>query len=424
MRLPMRRALPAAVCAVLLSLAATPVAQAALDDPLFFYTPQPAPPPAAPIPPPLGYLDGPCGLAVKSNGNIYVSDYYHRAVDVLTTLPGYSSQPLSAYTGAANPHTGPVDDPCGLALDSSGDIYLNNYHRNVVRFPAPISLGTAEVIDTGDPADPDADPTGVAVDPATDHAFVDDRTWLAEYDSTGAFVRKLGEGTLEDGYGIAVSRYPGTPGYLYVPDAASDTVKVYDPSFSTTTPKATISGPSGGFGSLRDSAVAVDNSSGEIYVADTLGPQFTEEPWAVVYVFNAAGIYEGRLKHATIDAAPVGLAVDNSGGGTQGRVYLTSGIGEDASIYGYRAHAATATAQPPLLFGSAAGGGSPSAGGGPSTPSLVAPATSSSAVVAAEPAASTAATGSLIKRPRRDGKRRHASRRRPPRHHRPGQRHR
>jgi hypothetical protein len=364
----MRRALLGVICAAALGLGISPVAHAAFDDPLFFYTPQPPEKPPI-VPPPAGYLDGPCGLAVASNGNFYVSDYYHRAVDVFNTLPGYSSQPLIAYTGAANPHTGPVDDPCGLALDSSGNLYLNNYHRNVVRFPAPISLGGAQVIDSGDPSDPYANPTGVAVDPATDHVYVDDHAYVAEYDDTGAFVQKIGVGTVGNGYGIAVSGYAGTAGYLYVPDAATDTVKVFDPATNIVNPVATITGPIGGFGSLQDSSIAVDDSSGEVYVVDTLGPQLSEEPWAIAYVFTASGAYEGRLKHATVNAAPVGLAVDNSGGSTQGRVYVTAGISENASIYGYPADAATSASAPPLKAGSLGiGGGLAARDGAPPAP--------------------------------------------------------
>ena len=341
----MKRVLAIAICAAA-ALWVPAGAHAAFDDPLFFYTPQSGD--LNPVPP-AGYLDGPCGLAVSSSGQIYASDYYHRAVDAFTPSndpqkpnPKYVSQILTAWSGAANPHTGPVDDPCGLALDSAGNLYLNDYHREVVRFPAPVSLAGAEVIDTGDPTDASANPTGVAVAPATDHAYVDDRTYVAEYDAAGSFVQtQIGEGSLDDGYGITVSGYGASSGYLYVPDAASDTVKVLTPPSAPCSPRRRSPVPPGGFGSLRDSAIAVDDATGEIYVADTLGPQLSEEPQAIVYVFSAAGAYEGRLKHNTIAAAPIGLAVDNSGGtgvedeGEQGRVYVTSGNTERSSVIAY-----------------------------------------------------------------------------------------
>jgi hypothetical protein len=75
----------------------------------------------------------------------------------------------------------------------------------------------------------------------------------------------------------------------------------------------------------------------------------------VVYVFSSAGVYEGRLKFSIDDALSPGLAVDNSSGGTKGRVYVTSGNSEVASIYVYPPHAATSAAvglpKPPLAAG-------------------------------------------------------------------------
>lgn len=383
----MRRAFLAAICAGLVALfGGAPPAQAAFDDPLFFYTPPVAAQPA--VPPPAGYLDGPCGLTVSSGGSFYVSDYYHRAIDAFTSAPEYSSQPLAA-PGPFGDHTGPLDDPCGLAFGAGGTLYLNNYHRDVVRFPAPLSIASAAVIDSGDPTDPFANPTGVAVEAATNRVYVDDRTYVSVYDSAGNPVLsgsdplRIGLGSLGDGYGIAVSGFPATSGRVYVPDAQSKTVKAYSPAVSTTTPVQTLEGPSGsGFGSLRDSAIAVDNSTGEIYVTDTLGPQFTERPEASVYVFAPNGTFEGRLKHNTIDAAPTGLAVDNSPTATQGRVYVTSGITENAGIYAYPPGAATSAVLPPLGSASAAAD-QPSA-----TPALAAKRAGS------EPAAPGASEGS------------------------------
>lgn len=411
----MRRAALVGICAALLGLAVAAPAQGAFDDPLFFYTPQPSENnPVAPA----GYLSGPCGLAVNSSGQIYLSDYYHRAVDVFSPQPQYSSQPLSAFSGSASPHTGLLDDPCGLAFDSTGALYLNDYHREVVRFAFPISLSNPnnKVIDTGDPSNVYDNPTGVAVDPATNHALVDDRAYVAEYTSTGTFVQKIGEGTLADGYGIAVSAYPPTATYIYVPDAATKTVKVYDPAIDTTNPIASFAKP-GGFGSLIDSAIAVDNATGEIYVTDTLGPQLTESPQAIVHVFSAAGSYEGRLKHATINAAPTGLAVDNSATATQSRVYVTSGIAENASIYGYPPHAATNASAPPL-------GSSASAGAeGPSAPLASAPGSAKSGDSQAQPGApgvSVQGDGASLGRAAAQKRHRQALRRASHRHRRGG----
>jgi hypothetical protein len=407
----MRRLWLSFICAGVLALGTSAPAGAAFDDPLFAYRPLPA---QTGGPPPLNYLAGPCGLTVDPTSGplaseLYLSDYYHRALDVLSVVSGgasgaeasYSSQPLTAFSGLPNTHSGNLDDPCGLALDALGTLYVNNYHRDVVRYPAPLSLASATVLDSGDPSDPYLNPTGVAVDPITNDVYVDDRTYIAGYDATGNPLPtpKIGAGVLLDGYGIAVSGFPGsvefpasTAGYLYVPDAASKTVKVFDSVDGSA--KASITGPPGGFGSLVDSAVAVDEASGEVYVIDSQGPQFSESPEASVYVFNSDGSYEGRLKHNVIDAGPVGLAVDNSGGTRQGMVYVTSGNGELAAVYGYPAGAATNLAQPPL--GAQAAGLGPSHGPVPHTAAETsAPATDTAPQAPAASASEVSQKGTL-----------------------------
>jgi DNA-binding beta-propeller fold protein YncE len=291
--------------------------------------------------PPPGGFEGPCGIGVDSGGDLYVSDYYRHHIDAFTSLPKYVTQ----LTGVD-----PLDGPCGLALDAAGDLFVNDFHRDIVRYtmsPFPLTskstFGAGTVIDS-------AHPTGVAFDPASGDVYVDDRTYIAVYEPSGAAVEvggeqlRIGSGSLADGYGVAISDFPATAGDVYVPDAGDDTVKVYDPSVDTEDPIATIDGhenPTEGFISLQDAAVAIDQSSGQVYVSDDLLPDFFEQPEAAVYAFEPSGTYGGRLKLNVIDARPPGLAVDNSGSSTQGRVYVTSGNTEGASVYAYGPGAAS-----------------------------------------------------------------------------------
>jgi hypothetical protein len=355
-RAAINRAMLGVLCgAALLVGIGVPTAQAAFDDPLFVVRPTPTPPPSdeapeppPPIPPPAGNLEGPCGLAVGASANLYVSNYYHHTIDLFGSNIGkkYPYGYVAQLTGVD-----PLDGPCGLALDSSANLYVNNFHRNVVRIAA--GFGATTVI-AGAGAGPGLEatrPTGVAVNKTSDDVYVDERTQVAVFDSSGAAKGIVGLGSLEDGYGLAVSEYPATAGLLYVPDAGSNTVKVYspEPPEPTTAPVAEIDGsdtPLGHFRSLRNSAVAVDNSTGEIYVADVLEPEFSELSETVIHVFDSAGGYEGRLKISIENALPPGLAVDNSGTATQGRVYVTSGNTELAAVYAYPAHAATSVAVP------------------------------------------------------------------------------
>jgi hypothetical protein len=357
MRHSLRRGCLGALCASALAIGvAAPAAQAASDDPIFIYKPLPQPLNPSPIPPPAGGFEGPCGLAVNNSGNFYLSDYYHHAVDIFSAGAGYITQIAGE---------DPLDGPCGLAVDAAGDVYVNNFHRNVVKFGASPGFGAGTVIDgAGNGTDPDR-PTGVAVDKASGNVYVDDRTQVTIFDSSGV---ELGQvGSFGDGYGLAVSEYVGTEGFLYVPDAATDEVLVYDPA-TPLSPVGTIDGsgtPNGHFTSLTDAAVAVDKATGEVYVADDLTPEYAAHHEGVVYVFSSLGVYEGRLKFSIEDALPPGLAVDNSSGGTKSRVYLTSGNSEVAAVYVYPPHAATSAAialpKPPPAAGTPAPSSSGSA---------------------------------------------------------------
>jgi DNA-binding beta-propeller fold protein YncE len=334
----------AALCALSLTAGA---AKAAPSDPLFLFSAPPS------VPPGTGF-EGPCGVAVDSKGRFYVSDYYHGVVDVFSVNRAFLFQ-------IANIDS--VNRACGLAVDSTDKLYVNHYHRYVSSGGAGIDFNH---------------PTGIAVDPASDYLYVNRRTEIALYDPSGERVffegqpLALGLGSLGDAYGLAVSGFPSTAGRIYVADAREDVVKVYDLATDKVNPVQVIAGGAiagGGFHSLKDSAIAVDRVTGQIYVSDSLHPAYTERPEATIHVFSHAGGYQGHLKYNVVDARPVGLAVDNSPGGAQGRVYVTSGNSEGAFLYGYPPGAATS--QPPLcapggFCPSEDSGGAGLAGSGPS----------------------------------------------------------
>jgi DNA-binding beta-propeller fold protein YncE len=296
-------------------------------------------------------IKGACGVAVDSDKNVYVADYYQNRVVVfneewklLTKITGIN--PFDA-DGVA-----PIDGPCDLAVDSAGNLYVNNYHREVVRYtPAqfPPQEGTAygsrTVIDSNHS-------TGVAVDPATDRVYVDDRTYVAVYEPSGAPVEeagnplRIGEGSLLDGYGVAVSgfegdaQYPTSKGDVYVGDAATETVKVYDPALDLDQPQLEIRGEGTEEGRfyLTDTDLAVDPEDGHLYVSNNLEPHFEERPEAVVDELSPAGYYRGSVPDSFTNGfpsflqagEPTGLAV-----AANGVLYVTSGNYENAAVFAF-----------------------------------------------------------------------------------------
>jgi len=287
----------------------------------------------------------PCGLAVDSQGSIYVSDYYRDAVAIFQTSSGVptGSPPQPKLLLEEEP----LDGPCGLALSAGGDLYVNNYHRNVLRYATgDLEAGTGTPIDAGNApsTSPALRPTGVDLEPSTGRVYVDDRTYVAVYEPSGEPAKnelgeplQIGLGTLGDGYGVAVSDYPATAGYIYVPDATTETIKVYDPTVNVTSPIEEIRGegtPEGGFGYLVDAAVVVDSIDGHVFVAHSEGPLY-EYPKGLLDEFNAAGDYRGRiLATELIDGVPSGIAIAPPGTEASGSLYVTSGNAKGGKLFG------------------------------------------------------------------------------------------
>jgi DNA-binding beta-propeller fold protein YncE len=282
-------------------------------------------------------LEDPCGLAVGPGEEIYVSDYYHHAVELFS---GGSVSAIAAGT--------PPEGPCELALDSTGRLYANIWHEGVQRLrPSVQSFDSAES-------------TGVAVD-AADDVYVNDRTYVAVYQPSGEPVLRegaplrIGEGSLTDAYGLAVSE-----GKVYVPDAATQTVKVFKPTADPDHPAFAIDGagtPQHGFNSLTDAALTVDPTNGHLLVLDNLQPGY-EHPEAAIDEFDANGAFLGQLAEKVIDGGPSGMVVKATG-----NLLVTSGNSEEGRVLTFGAYEAPSPgfAAPALSGGSPANAASASA---------------------------------------------------------------
>ena len=161
------------------------------------------------------------GVAVDENGDIYAGDYYDR-VDIYT--PG--GEPLTSFAaaGAGN-----------LAVNSHGVVYVNHYHGSVEKYPPsayPVASGTsyasAGVIDPNQAF-------SLAVEPGSDHLFVDQGSELVEYDEAGAVVSEFAEsgpGAITGSLGVAID---GSSGRVYAANAGGGKVSVFGPAITLPT---------------------------------------------------------------------------------------------------------------------------------------------------------------------------------------------
>jgi hypothetical protein len=262
---------------------------------------------------PGGVIEGPCGIALSAGEEIYVSAYYAHAVEVFSG--GFYK---SSFAVGASP-----EGPCQLASAPSGALYANRWHEGVERV-----LPSKLLFDEGES-------TGVAVD-ASGNVYVDDRNRVEVYGPSGTLLRTLASDPNAEYYGLATF-----DGEIYLADAATDTVKVFEADGAPSTPIEEIDGfetPQGKFVSLIDATLAIDPSNGNLLVVDNLQPGYVH-PKGAIEEFDASGAFLVQLPGNLIDGTPSGLAFS-----PVGTLYATSGNSEEGTVFSYGA--ATSPASP------------------------------------------------------------------------------
>jgi hypothetical protein len=132
----------------------------------------------------------PLGAALDSAGDLYIADYGSATV--------YEFDPAGEEVQSfASPLLG---SPQFVAVDATGDVYVQSYDKNLVEFKRSSLTGEAqEAVQIAEGV------TGVAVDRATGSVFVDLGYMIEELDASHKVVETFGLGSVNGGLGIAVN---------------------------------------------------------------------------------------------------------------------------------------------------------------------------------------------------------------------------
>ncbi len=259
----------------------------------------------------------PSGVAVDSSGNVYVADTQNSGIRMITSAGVVSA--LFVYSTSGGPSY--------LAADAGGNIYFTNgsYTSNLIRkitftgavsIVAPILGGPGFVNGTGAAARFNT-PNGVATD-ASGNVYVADTLNYVIRKVTPAGTASTFASVASSAYGVAVD----SNGNVYVADTFNQTIDKITPGgvVSTLAGTAATSGSANGTGAAarfkNPYGVAVDGS-GNVYVADTTNDTIRKiTPAGVVTTLagtaGSSGSTDGTGAAARFNQ-PEGVAVNSAG---------------------------------------------------------------------------------------------------------------
>ncbi len=239
----------------------------------------------------------PVGMGIDASGNIYVADTAAATVRRISssggvlTLAGQADTPGNA---DGNGSLARFTLPAGIAVDTSGNVYVSDIGNHNIRKITPIGAVTTLAGGTAGFADDDVDdavstarfknPWGVAVDDSGNVYVADTSNNVIRKITPAGLVSTLagavGLAGFADGSGDAAHfRSPtgivmGTDGHLYVVDQGNNVIRKITTAGVVTTVAglASTTGNADGLGSearfSTPTGICTD-SSGNLYVADT-----------------------------------------------------------------------------------------------------------------------------------------------------------
>jgi len=208
-----------------------------------------------------GQFDGPAGVAVDSQGNIYVTDTGNSRIQKLSP----TGQPLKRW-GQPGSGPGQFSSPLGVALDRQGDIYVADTGNARIQVLSPTGQPLHQWGSQG--SDLFQYPAGVAVDRKGNVYVPDGQSDQIEMlSSSGRLLRRWGgQGAKAGAFGAPIGLAVDGKGNVYVADQTNDTVQKFSSNGGFEAIWGTKGSAPGRFQSPQ--ALAVD-SRGRIVVADS-----------------------------------------------------------------------------------------------------------------------------------------------------------
>jgi sugar lactone lactonase YvrE len=267
----------------------------------------------------------PRGLALDSSGNLFIADSGNnqiRRVDfstrIITTVAGYITAAFSGDNGAATDAR--LANPHGVVVDSSGNIFISDTNNNRIR---RVDFAS-KIINTvgGNGYLPNSSSTYIKLNGPTGITVAGDKIYVVDTDIHNIYVVNRISGLLEAVYGSGVPGLIQTSGFLRFnkPNRVGvDSAGNIYVSDSVNNRIRRINFPLGDATTIAGGGVDTDTSSGTANTKLLNRPSGVAVFGSIIYFSNSNANNVCKIENGNISnlpgtySSPQGLAVDSAG---------------------------------------------------------------------------------------------------------------